>query len=740
MLNFRRRRGANLRSGCILACIALVAGCMQQTAAQQPEAPRPLTRAETAVRDEALLARMFAQRSERAPSFDGGVSWINAGGPIDLKELRGKFVVVDFWTFCCINCMHILPELKRLEHAYPKNLVVVGVHSAKFEAEQDSDNIAEAVLRYEIEHPVVNDAHQAIWNRYDVKSWPTIVLIDPEGYVLYKRGGEFKAEQFAGFLNSAIPFYRKKGLLDETPLRFDLERYRTAQTPLRFPGKIVADEKNNRLFISDSNHNRIVVARLDGTLLGTIGSGAAGMADGDFNSTQFNRPQGMALDGDTLYVADTENHLLRKVDLKAERVVTVAGTGRQAENGWPGWNPAEEPVVELPGGRIAPAQRFVGPSRSTALSTPWDLWINDRNLYIAMAGTHQIWRMPLDASEIGPYAGNSREDIVDGPRLPRQPYGQGFASFAQPSGLTSDGKWLYVADSEGSSIRAVPFNERVEVKTVLGTAEFPTGRLFTFGDVDGPQGKARLQHPLGVAWHDGRIYIADTYNNKIKVLDPTARTVTTLAGSGRAGDDDAQGKPGTAAAFNEPSGLAVADGKLFVADTNNHRIRTIDLSGNHAVATLAIVGLAPPVEPQAVIAAKPKFEGAEQVKLAAMPVKPQDGAFHLAVRFELPDGYHMNPQAPMRYYLQATGGAALADAKILEKFQQVKEPAAKFDVRIPVTASSGEETLKLSMNYYYCQEGEAGLCKIGSVSWTIPVQLSTKAKTSTINVPLTVKE
>ncbi len=232
-----------------------------------------------------------------------------------------------------------------------------------------------------------------------------------------------------------------------------------------------------------------------------------------------------------------------------------------------------------------------------------------------------------------------------------------------------------------------------------------------------------MQHPLGVAWHDGRIYIADTYNNKIKVLDPVTRTVKTFAGSGRAGDDDAQGKPATAATFNEPSGLAVADGKLFVADTNNHRIRTIDLSGNHAVATLAIVGLAPPVEPQAAVAAKPKFEGAEQVKIAAMPVKPQEGAIHLAVRFELPAGYHMNPQAPMRYYLQAAGGAALADATILEKFQKIKEPAAKFEVRIPVTATSGEETLKLSMNYYYCQEGENGLCKIGSVSWTIPVQL-----------------
>ncbi len=422
--------------------------------------------------------------------------------------------------------------------------------------------------------------------------------------------------------------------------------------------------------------------------------------------------------------------MLRKVDLKNRRVTAIAGTGHQAENGWPGFNPDAPPRA---------AQRFVGPPRSTALSTPWDLCIHDTDLYIAMAGTHQIWRMPLDESQIGPYAGNAREDIVDGPLLPTRPYLVGFASFAQPSGLTTDGKWLYVADSEGSSIRAVPFSNQRDVRTLVGTAAMSTARLFTFGDIDGPNGKARLQHPLGVAWADGKIYITDTYNSKIKVLDPAHRTVETFAGGGQSGHDDATGNPATAATFSEPSGLAIAAGRIFVADTNNHLIRTIELGGEHRVATLTIAGLEPPTSAQPEIA-KPDFSKAEQVALPAARVKAVDGAVHLAVRLDLPLGYQINPNAPQRYLLDAAETAGPVDRTALGKLQAIATPAAAFDVRIPVTRADGQQTLKLSMNYYYCQEGNAGVCKIGSAVWTIPLQLDAAASDKPIPVTLTVKE
>ncbi len=589
-----------------------------QDVGNTPDRPGPPSPAapKSETSDDRVLEQIFAQRDRQAPPLDGGVAWINTSKPLDLKQLHGKFVLLDFWCFCCINCMHIIPELKQLEHEWPNNLVVVGVHSAKFDAEQDSKNITDAVLRYEIEHPVVNDAQQAIWNRYEVQSWPTLVLIDPEGYVLFQNGGEVKAEALDRLFKRLVVFYRNKGLLDEKPLEFDLERGRAMQTALRFPGKIRADEKSGRLFISDSNHNRIVVTKLDGTLLDTIGAGTVGHADGDYATAQFHRPQGTAVLEDTLYVADTENHLLRKIDLKRKQVATIAGTGKQAENGWPGWSQLEHLPFDSGGDSKTP-QRFVGPPATTALSSPWDVWIAPRSsrspstgegrgegapqnsasptsadLFIAMAGTHQIWKMPLDESEIGPYAGNSREDIVDGPLLPREPYARGFSSFAQPSGLAADDKWLYVADSEASSVRAVPLGSG-EVNTVVGTADMPFSRLFTFGDVDGRAGSVRLQHPLGLAYHNGSLYIADTYNNKIKVIDPTKQSCKALAGSGHPGHDDSPLDP-LAASFNEPGGLAYAAGKLYVADTNNHRIRTIDLEHNLQVGTLQITGLAAP--------------------------------------------------------------------------------------------------------------------------------------------------
>ncbi len=457
-------------------------------------------------------------RRQKAPTLPDGLTWINTAGPLELADLRGKFVLLDFWTYCCINCMHVLPELDKLERRFPENLVVIGVHTAKFEEEKDARNVTEAVVRYRIRHPVVNDSRREVWDRYGARAWPTLVLIDPEGFAVWGKSGETTADAVAPIIERALPYYRKRGVLDETPLRFDLAADRRERTPLHFPGKVLADAEGDRLFIADSNHNRIVVTKLDGTLVDTIGSGASGRADGDFQTAQLNDPQGMALAGRSLYVADNRNHLIRKIDLEENRVTTVAGTGAQR--------------------RDPPVFKPAAPKR-TDIASPWDLLAHEGYLYIAMAGPHQIWRMKLDGSTIAPYAGNGREDIVDGPLLPRAAYQIGYASFAQPSGLATDGTWIYVADSEGSSIRAVPLNPKAEVKTVVGTAHLVGGRLFTFGDVDGTNKTARLQHPLGVALYRDTLYVADTYNNKIKTVDPATGDTRTLVGSGTPGRRDA---------------------------------------------------------------------------------------------------------------------------------------------------------------------------------------------------------
>ncbi len=520
----------------------------------------------------------FARRIS-IPDLPTGMQWLNTSKPLTKQDLKGKFVVLDFWTYCCINCLHILPELKKLEQAYPNELVVIGVHSAKFEAEKKTKNIEEAILRYEIGHPVINDAEHRVWDMFGVRSWPTVLMIDPEGNAVWGAGGEVEFKTLDAVLKAGIPYYAQQGTLNRTPLKFDLLADQQDPTPLRFPGKVLADEASNRLFIADSNHNRIVVASLDGQLLDTIGSGAIGRADGGYDTASFDHLQGMALKGDTLYVADTENHLLRKVDLQAKLVTTIAGTGVQRRGTWPGMESVERT------GELAP--RFVSLPSTTELNSPWALWVHQDALYIAMAGPHQIWKMPLDESEIGPYAGNGREDIVDGPLLPAVPYQQGYASFAQPSGLASDGEWLFVADSEGSSIRAVPFDPKRQVRTVVGTADLPHGRLFEFGDVDGAKDEVRLQHCLGVTYHNGQIYVADTYNNKVKVVDAKTGDTETVAGTGEPGlaDNPAQ--------FDEPAGIAYAKGTLYVADTNNHLIRTINLDTG-SVGRFEIQGLVAP--------------------------------------------------------------------------------------------------------------------------------------------------
>jgi len=664
----------------------------------------------------------FAHRIP-APEFPEDMEWLNTGGPLRLRDLRGKFVLFDFWTYCCINCMHVLPELKKLEKAYPHELVVIGVHSAKFDTEKDADNIKEAILRYEIEHPVVNDHEHKIWNSYGVRAWPTVLMIDPEGNAVWGKSGEFKFEQVDAVLKRALPYYRAKGAIDTTPIRFDLLAYRQQPTPLRFPGKVLADEKTNRLFISDSNHNRIVITDLEGNLLDVIGSGAIGANNGDYQQATFDHPQGVALHGDTLYVADTENHLLRKVDLRQKTVSTIAGTGEQSRAGWPG--------LETLGPFDPPPERWVGKPTQTALNSPWALWVHREDLYIAMAGPHQIWKMPLDESEIGPYAGNGREDIVDGPLLPRVPYEAGYASFAQPSGLTSDGEWLYVADSEGSSIRAVPFDPAGEVKTVVGTSHLPHGRLFEFGDVDGQGKEVRLQHVLGVVHHEGKIFIADTYNDKIKELDLATTTVKTIAGGERE-----KSEPGRKT-FDEPAGISYAAGKLYVADTNNHRIRTIDLKNGYQVATLEIRGLTPP-EPVEIREA-PAFAGVNRAQAPLTVVKPVEGKIILRVSVELPKGWKLNALAPNSYRVEANQEVGPVDRDALGKMTRLEQPFPSFTIELPVTGS-GTDSLDVGVSFYYCQEGGEGLCKVGNAAWTVPLEIQPDAEATEIKLTHNVAE
>ena len=348
------------------------------------------------------------------------------------------------------------------------------------------------------------------------RAWPTFMFVGPEGTVLGKHEGEFDKDALDRAIAGLIADFRRKGVNRPHPNSFQVggaTRCRMGRS--LSPGKVMADKESDTLVVADSNHNRLVVAGLDGRVRAIVGSGAPGLTDGDFASARFRDPQGLALAGDQIYVADTKNHAIRPglISLRGI-VITLAGTG--------------QPAPRLSKG---------GPAKSTPIKSPWDVALRETKLYIAMAGFHQIWRLDLVSGFIAPHAGSGRENIVDGPLLSAQ--------LAQPSGIVSEGSKLYFADSETSAIRTADMDAAGVVSTIVGED------LFSFGDLDGPGKSARLQHPIGVDLAGGFLYLTDTYNNRIKRIELVTGEVTTLFGTGQPGLKDGYGK---GASFHEPGG------------------------------------------------------------------------------------------------------------------------------------------------------------------------------------------
>ncbi|MFM8659422.1 MAG: thioredoxin-like domain-containing protein [Candidatus Nitrosotenuis sp.] len=478
----------------------------------------------------------------KAPDFPQNFDWLNTNSTLSLSKLKGHVVVLDFWTYCCINCMHTLPTLARLEKAYSgKPVVFVGVHSGKFFSEQETKNVQSAVLRYEIEHPVVVDRQMQIWQGFGVQAWPTIIILDPNGNVVYHQSGEGQYEVIADTIDVLLEKYGQKEALAKEPLIIHSASPPKKQT-LSFPGKI-SISKSGKIAISDSNHNRILVTDISGNILHIVGSGKAGFIDGDYANSQFFRPQGVAWNGDILIVADTENHALRQIDFEQNKVTTLAGTGKQGP-----WR--------SPGGK----------GITTSISSPWDVACKDKIIYIAMAGNHQIWTYDLESQMILPFAGSGQENIIDGPVKSAQ--------LAQPSGLYLYENNLYFADSEVSAIRKIDLTQGI-VQSIVGHG------LFEFGHEDGSIDNASLQHPLGLCANADTIFVADTYNSAIRVIDLKANQVYTLIGKSEKETVCLPENPQCdILALYEPSDVELYDGKLYIADTNNHLIRVFDIKTN----------------------------------------------------------------------------------------------------------------------------------------------------------------
>ncbi len=632
--------------------------------------------------------------SIHAPQLDSPLGWLNTDRPLRLDgELRGCVVVLDFWTYCCINCMHILPDLAFLEEKYAAQPVVfLGVHSAKFTNESDRETIRAAILRYEIRHPVVIDERMKLWRAYAVRSWPTVVVVDSTGRVAASLAGEGQREALDRAIGEALQQGRAAGTLAASPLTVQREASVAATSPLCFPGKVFADAELRRIFIADSNHNRIVIADWPDEqgqcrVIRVVGRGAIGADDGPAERATFNHPQGLVTGQGKLYVADTENHLIRAVDLNDGSVTTVVGTGKM--------------TYDFAGGAMGVDQ---------GINSPWDVTREGSTLYVAMAGQHQIWRIDMPVGFARALAGTGRENLADGSTER--------AAFAQPSGICLHNGHLFIADSEVSAVRGIDLaTERVY--TVLGEG------LFTFGDVDGAHPAARLQHPLGVASGSGGLIVADTYNHKIKIVDPAGRSARTILGTGRPGTTSDGGGP----MFFEPGGVSCAGDDLFIADTNNHRVVHINLT-TRRWNVLVLKGLSAPAAAGDGAGSRAAGHDAgsrasgpsvgEHVEDVLAPLDvPASRAFDLLLEPQLPHRVHVSDEAPWSVVVESDG-RAMANAK---------GKALPIRVNLAAAPMNGRAGAKWTVraDFVCCTEGDRGLCLPVSKTWRVEVRSASSA-------------
>ncbi|KUN26977.1 alkyl hydroperoxide reductase [Streptomyces corchorusii] len=459
----------------------------------------------------------------RAPELTGKGGWLNTGDQqYTLADLRGRIVVLDFWTFCCINCLHVLDELRELEEKHRDTLVVIGVHSPKFAHEAEHQAVVDAVERYDVAHPVLDDPELATWKQYAVRAWPTLVVIDPEGYVVAQHAGEGHVHAIERLVTELEAEHEAKGTLRRGDGPYVAPE--PEPTALRFPGKALLLPSGTFLVSDTTRHQLVELAEDAETVVRRIGSGTRGFADGGPREASFSEPQGLALlDDGSVVVADTVNHALRRLDPATGEVTTLAGTGKQW---WQG-------------------SATSGPAREVDLSSPWDVAVFGGKVWIAMAGVHQLWTYDPAGRTVAVAAGTTNEGLVDGPAAE--------AWFAQPSGLAATADRLWLADSETSALRWVGLDGQVH--TAVGTG------LFDFGHRDGAADQALLQHPLGVtALPDGSVAVADTYNHALRRYDPATGEVTTLATD-----------------LREPSDAVLVGEDIVVVESARHRLTRLRL-------------------------------------------------------------------------------------------------------------------------------------------------------------------
>lgn len=568
------------------------------------------------------LVERNARARVRAPEFERGAAWLNTSAELAFGgALRGRLVLLEFWNASSVRCRDARAELADLEREFAEHaLTLVAVHVPTCESERERDHVRAAVLRDERSHPVVLDNEQRFARRAGVLTWPAQVLVSPDGCVLGQVSGAGQRAVLSALIAAALELYGELGALDGAAPALALESRSELPRALCFPSKLTVDAASKRLWIADSGHHRIVECTLEGQFLRAFGCGAAGWLDGPAHTARLRAPQGMALADGALLVADTGNHLLRRIDLATGVVSTVAGTGRAG--------------LPLAGASDA---------RTTALSSPYDVLRTSDACYIAMAGAGQIWRWSERQAEFTPAASGGAE-----------PHEQ----LVSPLALALVGDELLIADAGCATLRAM---------------QLASGQL---GSARAAQHKpAQL---LGLAIDaedvDALAYVADGRSHQIALVGGGDGTLAGYAGAGVPGWVDGACEQ---AQFWTPSGLALCGDTLLVADTFNHALRAIDLVA-HEVRTLDTASIPLPRAPQAGLEFSarelPRMAGERDHGPRKARLPSSGGALELAL--DLRPGESLAPGAPSLYRVLRIDGVAAA--------RQVAGPLTGASTRIEI--------------------------------------------------------
>lgn len=593
-----------------------------------------------------------------APGFDGATAWLNAERALTLDDLRGHIVLVDFWTSCCINCLHTLPTLAELERAFsPNQFLVLGVHSPKFETERRSERLESIAQQYGIRHPIAVDGNMAIWDRWGATSWPTLVLLDARGRIAWVGHGEPDVDELRHLIEGEIA---RADSVERSLVNAPVAGARPADwnaPAIGFPSGIAVVD-GRTLAVTDTGNGRVLLVGRDGRVTQSLGDG------------QFAIPHGLSSHNGYIYVADTDHHQVKRIRLTTREVEVVAGTGELG---------------------FAPLRDQWRRAREVALRSPWaTTWVGER-LFVALAGSHQIAEIDVPDGRIRGFAGNGREALEDGERMD--------ASFAQPSALASDGTELFVLDSESSSVRAVHLRTSA-VRTIVGRG------LFESGLIDGDARTARLQHPLGLAYAEGALWVADTYNNAIRRVDPTTGATTTRFRS--AAHEE----------LYEPAAIVADRDALWIADTNHHRMALVRTGSG---APRAVEFRDGPAASRAVVVPSSTATPARtlpRVELEAVPVAPDRTAV-LRIEFAPPQGTIVNEEAPFSLTLRRAERAQVSDVPISRLGSEVRTGVT---VHVQLARGSDNGLVELDLSIVVCDDVTHAACVPVDRTLSVPLR------------------